>query len=140
MCNICRQHMSQLIPSILRGYLYAGLEFGAECYCGHRIQAANMSDDECNMPCKGEKGKLCGGANRLSIYRLELSQESARRCEQLHTHTFRQASSCMHGRMCIYTHTCMHILHPYKLLCMPYNICLLFKQKAHPSQRKREIT
>ncbi|XP_062874270.1 sialate:O-sulfotransferase 2 [Trichomycterus rosablanca] len=62
-----------------RGYLYAGLEFGAECYCGHRVQAANVSESECNMECKGEKSRLCGGANRLSIYRLELSQESARR-------------------------------------------------------------
>lgn len=64
-----------------RGYMYAGLEFGAECYCGHKIQAPNTSDSECNMECKGEKSNLCGGANRLSIYRLELSQESARRCE-----------------------------------------------------------
>ncbi|XP_039514144.1 WSC domain-containing protein 2 [Pimephales promelas] len=62
-----------------RGYLYAGLEFGAECYCGHKIQAANVSESECNMECKGEKSNLCGGPNRLSIYRLELSQESARR-------------------------------------------------------------
>uniref|UniRef100_A0A8C9X170 WSC domain containing 2 n=1 Tax=Sander lucioperca TaxID=283035 RepID=A0A8C9X170_SANLU len=62
-----------------RGYMYAGLEFGAECYCGHKIQAPNASDSECNMECKGEKSNLCGGANRLSIYRLELSQESARR-------------------------------------------------------------
>lgn len=62
-----------------RGYLYSGLEFGAECYCGHKIQAPNASDSECNMECKGEKSNVCGGANRLSIYRLELSQESARR-------------------------------------------------------------
>ncbi|XP_029296026.1 sialate:O-sulfotransferase 2 [Cottoperca gobio] len=62
-----------------RGYIYAGLEFGAECYCGHKIQAPNASDSECNMECKGEKSNLCGGATRLSIYRLELSQESARR-------------------------------------------------------------
>ncbi|KAI9545134.1 WSC domain-containing protein 2 [Dissostichus eleginoides] len=62
-----------------RGYMYAGLEFGAECYCGHKIQAPNVSDSECNMECKGEKSNQCGGANRLSIYRLELSQESARR-------------------------------------------------------------
>uniref|UniRef100_A0A8C1MIM3 WSC domain containing 2 n=1 Tax=Cyprinus carpio TaxID=7962 RepID=A0A8C1MIM3_CYPCA len=62
-----------------RGYLYAGLEFGAECYCGHKIQAPNVSETECNMECKGEKSNLCGGPNRLSIYRLELSQESARR-------------------------------------------------------------
>ncbi|XP_018610025.1 WSC domain-containing protein 2-like [Scleropages formosus] len=62
-----------------RGYLYAGLEFGAECYCGHKVQAANASESECNMDCKGERGSTCGGANRLSVYRLELSQESARR-------------------------------------------------------------
>ncbi|XP_061585126.1 sialate:O-sulfotransferase 2 [Cololabis saira] len=62
-----------------RGYMYAGLEFGAECYCGHKIQAPNASESECNMDCKGERTNLCGGANRLSIYRLELSQESARR-------------------------------------------------------------
>ncbi|KAK2837270.1 hypothetical protein Q5P01_014482 [Channa striata] len=62
-----------------RGYMYAGLEFGAECYCGHKIQAPNASESQCNMECKGEKSNLCGGANRLSIYRLELSQESARR-------------------------------------------------------------
>nr|BDD89481.1 WSC domain-containing protein 2 [Oryzias latipes] len=62
-----------------RGYMYAGLEFGAECYCGHKIQASNVSDSECSMQCKGEKSNVCGGANRLSIYRLELSQESARR-------------------------------------------------------------
>lgn len=61
--------------------MFAGLEFGAECYCGHKIQAANASESECNMECKGEKSNACGGANRLSIYRLELSQESARRCE-----------------------------------------------------------
>lgn len=63
-----------------RGYLYAGLEFGAECYCGHKIQATNVSEAECDMECKGERGSLCGGANRLSVYRLQLAQESARRC------------------------------------------------------------
>ncbi|NXM73614.1 WSCD2 protein, partial [Serilophus lunatus] len=62
-----------------RGYLYAGLEFGAECYCGHKIQASNASESECNMACKGERSNTCGGINRLSIYRLELAQESARR-------------------------------------------------------------
>ncbi|XP_047418562.1 WSC domain-containing protein 2 isoform X1 [Sciurus carolinensis] len=62
-----------------RGYLYAGLEFGAECYCGHKIQAANVSAAQCDMECKGERGSVCGGANRLSVYRLQLAQESARR-------------------------------------------------------------
>ncbi|POI20609.1 hypothetical protein CIB84_015646, partial [Bambusicola thoracicus] len=35
------------------------------------------------MECKGERSSTCGGANRLSIYRLELAQESARRCESM---------------------------------------------------------
>lgn len=77
--NNAHPHFS--LPLSSRGYMYAGLEFGAECYCGHKIQAPNASESECNMECKGEKSNLCGGANRLSIYRLELSQESARRCE-----------------------------------------------------------
>ncbi|XP_013909609.1 PREDICTED: WSC domain-containing protein 2 [Thamnophis sirtalis] len=62
-----------------RGYLFAGLEFGAECYCGHKILAENVSDSQCNMECKGEKSSFCGGPNRLSIYRLDLAQESTRR-------------------------------------------------------------
>ncbi|XP_021112976.1 WSC domain-containing protein 2 isoform X2 [Heterocephalus glaber] len=62
-----------------RGYLYAGLEFGAECYCGHKIQASNASEAECDMECKGERGGVCGGARRLSVYRLQLAQEAARR-------------------------------------------------------------
>lgn len=71
---------SCLTPASPRGYLYAGLEFGAECYCGHKIQAANVSEAECDMDCKGERGSVCGGVNRLSVYRLQLAQESARRC------------------------------------------------------------
>ncbi|XP_078467725.1 LOW QUALITY PROTEIN: uncharacterized protein LOC144730824 [Lampetra planeri] len=58
-----------------RGYRYAGLEFGAECYCGHRVQGRNVSEEECKMECKGERSSVCGGANRLSIYRLELAHD-----------------------------------------------------------------
>uniref|UniRef100_A0A8B9DTX0 WSC domain containing 2 n=1 Tax=Anser cygnoides TaxID=8845 RepID=A0A8B9DTX0_ANSCY len=73
-----------------RGYLYAGLEFGAECYCGHKVQAPNASEPECDMPCKGERSSTCGGANRLSVYRLELAQESARRCDAVFRGCFRR--------------------------------------------------
>ncbi|XP_075882109.1 sialate:O-sulfotransferase 2 [Nelusetta ayraudi] len=62
-----------------RGYMYAGLEFGAECYCSHRVQSNKSSETECQMNCTGNPSLLCGGANRLSVYRLKLSQESARR-------------------------------------------------------------
>ena len=54
-------------------YTFAGLENGNECYCDHRIQkSGNCSSvqTECNMPCSGKKGQICGGRSRLSIYEL----------------------------------------------------------------------
>lgn len=82
--------------------MYAGLEFGAECYCGHRIQAPNASESDCNMECKGEKNNMCGGANRLTIFRLELSQESARRCEySIASHVENQCMLHMCETVCV---------------------------------------
>ncbi|XP_026790893.3 WSC domain-containing protein 1 [Pangasianodon hypophthalmus] len=53
------------------GYQYAGLEYGSECYCGNRIAGARMKEEECNLDCKGEKGSICGGMGRLSVYKVE---------------------------------------------------------------------
>ncbi|XP_006016173.1 WSC domain-containing protein 1 [Alligator sinensis] len=54
-----------------RAYTYAGLEYGAECYCGNKLPANMAKPEECNNECKGEKGSICGGVNRLSVYRVE---------------------------------------------------------------------
>uniref|UniRef100_A0A673IYU7 WSC domain-containing protein 1-like n=1 Tax=Sinocyclocheilus rhinocerous TaxID=307959 RepID=A0A673IYU7_9TELE len=53
------------------GYQFAGLEYGSECYCGNRITSARMKEEECNLDCKGEKGAICGGVSRLSVYKVE---------------------------------------------------------------------
>ncbi|KAJ7309066.1 hypothetical protein JRQ81_008358 [Phrynocephalus forsythii] len=54
-----------------RAYIYAGLEYGAECYCGNKLPATLAKEEECNHECKGEKGTLCGGIHRISVYRVE---------------------------------------------------------------------
>ncbi|MEE6468837.1 hypothetical protein FKM82_008391 [Ascaphus truei] len=54
-----------------RTYLYAGLEYGAECYCGNSLPLNRAKELECNNECKGEKGSVCGGVNRLSVFRLD---------------------------------------------------------------------
>ncbi|XP_001510281.1 WSC domain-containing protein 1 [Ornithorhynchus anatinus] len=54
-----------------RAYVYAGLEYGAECYCGNRLPASGARQEECNSECKGEKGSPCGGVDRLSVYRVD---------------------------------------------------------------------
>lgn len=66
---------------VYSGYQYAGLEYGSECYCGNRIAGARMKEEECNLDCKGEKGSLCGGVARLSVYKVEEVLPGQRRCE-----------------------------------------------------------
>lgn len=62
-----------------RSYVYAGLEAGAECYCGNRLPATRVGLDECNQECKGEKGTACGAMGRLSVYRVEDLQPGSRK-------------------------------------------------------------
>ncbi|XP_004946854.2 WSC domain-containing protein 1 isoform X2 [Gallus gallus] len=62
-----------------RAYAYAGLAYGAECYCGNKLPATTSRPEECNSECKGEKGSVCGGVNRLSVYRVEELQAAAPR-------------------------------------------------------------
>ncbi|KAK1786363.1 hypothetical protein P4O66_018065 [Electrophorus voltai] len=63
------------------GYQYAGLEYGSECYCGNRVTSARMKEEECNLDCKGEKGSVCGGVARLSVYKVEEVLPGQRRCK-----------------------------------------------------------
>ncbi|NXG37992.1 WSCD1 protein, partial [Dromaius novaehollandiae] len=62
-----------------RAYTYAGLAYGAECYCGNKLPTAAAKPEECNSECKGEKGSVCGGVNRLSVYRVEDLRAGAKR-------------------------------------------------------------
>lgn len=62
-----------------RAYTYAGLEYGAECYCGNKLPVNIAKQEECNNECKGEKGSICGGVNRLSVYKVEELQVGAKR-------------------------------------------------------------
>ena len=55
-----------------KGYKFAGVEYGDECYCGTGFaggvdpQAANSSD--CNMRCAGSWYYTCGGSWRMQIF------------------------------------------------------------------------
>jgi hypothetical protein len=53
-----------------KGYEFAGLEFGRECYCDWRIHnnPPRTTLDECNSPCTGENNIVCGGPNRVQIF------------------------------------------------------------------------
>ena len=45
------------------GYIYAGIEFGAQCFCGNSLQnglGTSISSSACNVPCNGDGGSQCG--------------------------------------------------------------------------------
>ncbi|KIJ67360.1 copper radical oxidase [Hydnomerulius pinastri MD-312] len=51
-------------------YIYAGVEYAQECYCGNTFAAGatNVSSSDCNMPCTGNSSEYCGAGNRLNVF------------------------------------------------------------------------
>ncbi|KAK8089357.1 copper radical oxidase [Apiospora hydei] len=52
------------------GFPYAATEYAGECYCGVVLGkgVSPAGSSECNMPCNGASGEMCGGRNRQNVY------------------------------------------------------------------------
>ncbi|ORY14042.1 hypothetical protein BCR34DRAFT_647305 [Clohesyomyces aquaticus] len=53
------------------GYLYFGVEYSNECYCGDVLQnsPSTAPESDCNMPCSGlESTGNCGAGSRMNIF------------------------------------------------------------------------
>ena len=57
-----------------KGYTYAGLEYGDQCFCSNTLAADRAPTPgvlgNCLSRCAGNSSEYCGGSNRLSIYKL----------------------------------------------------------------------
>ena len=55
----------------LAGLTFSGLEFGKECWCGNSVNSAATYANhfDCRMRCEGTPGEICGGVNRMDVYR-----------------------------------------------------------------------
>ena len=53
-----------------KDFIYAGLEYYQECYCGNYILngGAETTASDCSFPCTGNSAEICGAGNRLSMY------------------------------------------------------------------------
>lgn len=56
------------------GYIYAGLEYGGECFCdstlansSQLVTEAAPPDTGCDIPCKGDSTEWCGGKGRMTV-------------------------------------------------------------------------
>jgi len=55
------------------GYIYAGLEYSRECWCGNAFANGGVylgpdGTNRCTDSCAGDKVEICGGSKRLSVY------------------------------------------------------------------------
>ncbi|VDI56364.1 Hypothetical predicted protein [Mytilus galloprovincialis] len=54
-----------------KGYKYTGLQYGTYIFCGNILvneKYPRVPESNCNMACAGEKNRMCGSADRNSIY------------------------------------------------------------------------
>ncbi|EJT99498.1 WSC-domain-containing protein, partial [Dacryopinax primogenitus] len=54
-----------------QGYIYAGVEYGSQCYCGNTLSngaGGTASSSDCNIACSGNSAETCGGSYRLNLY------------------------------------------------------------------------
>ncbi|KAK6496543.1 hypothetical protein TWF481_001545 [Arthrobotrys musiformis] len=54
-------------------YNYAGLEYTSECWCGPYLSdfSQKLEDGQCDLGCAGNNSQACGGALRVSVYKLQ---------------------------------------------------------------------
>ncbi|KAF5334900.1 hypothetical protein D9611_010018 [Ephemerocybe angulata] len=67
--------LTNTIPQCLstclsKGYAFAGVEYGRECYCGTEVRAGaqGSAEGQCSQACAGDSSQLCGGGNRIGVY------------------------------------------------------------------------
>ncbi|KAH8147591.1 uncharacterized protein LAJ45_08419 [Morchella importuna] len=59
---------------VSKGAIYAGTQYGEECYCGTNAPPADrMGFAKCGMPCAGNSTQVCGDAAKLSVYTKNVS-------------------------------------------------------------------
>ncbi|KAF2402400.1 WSC-domain-containing protein [Trichodelitschia bisporula] len=57
--------------SFCGGYVYFGVEYSRECYCGTMLDpGSGPVSSGCNMACAGDTSELCGGPGTMNMYTL----------------------------------------------------------------------
>ncbi|KAF2730707.1 copper radical oxidase-like protein [Polyplosphaeria fusca] len=55
------------------GYTYAGTEYARECFCDSQLRngggPAPDGNAQCNMACAGDDSQICGGPDRLTMFK-----------------------------------------------------------------------
>ena len=65
----------ELCSQTCAGYIYFGVEYGRECYCGNNLASGSQPsmNGGCTKSCAGNATELCGGSDRIDLYMLNSS-------------------------------------------------------------------
>jgi hypothetical protein len=60
------------------GYPFFGLQYSAECYCGSTMATSStqIADRLCDNTCKGNNSVVCGGGQKMQVYKLNYTPSS----------------------------------------------------------------
>jgi len=59
------------------GYQYVGMQYRGECFGGNSVgKYGKRPDKECNMKCKHDNSRMCGGGWRNSVFKLVVTKKS----------------------------------------------------------------
>ncbi|KAL1841288.1 hypothetical protein VTJ49DRAFT_7233 [Mycothermus thermophilus] len=79
----CLQHCSSGAGDAQGGntakFQFAGLEYARECWCATALSglSVKLADEECDLPCEGNKSQACGGNLKLTVYTLNSATRTA---------------------------------------------------------------
>ncbi|KAK0639902.1 hypothetical protein B0T16DRAFT_298101, partial [Cercophora newfieldiana] len=61
----------QSCATFCSSYTFFGSENGDECFCGMALNASStkVPESNCEKKCAGNNGLICGGPQRLSLYK-----------------------------------------------------------------------
>jgi sulfur relay (sulfurtransferase) complex TusBCD TusD component (DsrE family) len=51
-----------------KGFAYAGVQYGGQCFAGDWLGFAKAAESDCTMPCSSDAAQACGGSWRNSVY------------------------------------------------------------------------
>uniref|UniRef100_A0A1B6JWP9 Uncharacterized protein n=1 Tax=Homalodisca liturata TaxID=320908 RepID=A0A1B6JWP9_9HEMI len=62
--DVCNKHCFE------KGFAFAGTQYSYECFCSSSKppEYKRAPDNQCDTKCAGDKNRICGGTNRLSVY------------------------------------------------------------------------
>ncbi|KAF2638282.1 galactose oxidase, partial [Massarina eburnea CBS 473.64] len=63
------------------GYIWAGTEYSGECFCDSQLRnGGGLAPDGnagCNLNCNGAQAEICGGSNRLTVFKYQAGNDPA---------------------------------------------------------------